>query len=183
MIGIMHEILFDFVKSNFGEAAVGELRRRAGIEGKQFRLDTAYDDGEWRRIVATAVELAGGDADAVETAFAHYAGEDLVLRFPGFFRAAKGARDMIARQPVIHNNLSTGLSEDARRRVNDKFSLEDRGDALVMHYTSPNRHCALYIGLATWVAGHYGEALDVRHDRCMKRGADECEIVLRFPDA
>lgn len=104
-----------------------------------------------------------------------------MLRFSGFFRGAKGARDMIARQPVIHNNLASGLSEDARRRVSDKFRLEDKGDTLVMHYSSPNQHCTLYIGLATWVAQHYGEALEIRHDRCMKKGADECEIVLRFP--
>ncbi|MEZ4382514.1 MAG: heme NO-binding domain-containing protein [Nannocystaceae bacterium] len=179
----MHEILLNFVTTNLGEGAADELRRRAGVEGQTFRLDTAYDDGQWRRLLAAAVDMAGGDAEAVETAFAHYAGEDLSLRFSGFFRGAKSAREMIARQPVIHNSLATGLSEDARRVVADKFTLEDRGDALVMHYRSANKHCTIYIGLARWVAEHFGERLEIRHERCMKRGADECAIELRFPDA
>lgn len=181
MIGIIHEILLDFVRKNLGDDAVTELRKRAGVEEKQFRLDTDYDDAEWRRLVGAAIELAGGDSDGVQKAFAHYAGEDLVLRFPGFFKGAKSARDMIKRQPVIHNNLATGLSEEARRRVADKFELEEKGDSLVMHYRSPNQLCAVYIGLAEWVAEHFGEKLEVKHERCLKKGADECEIELRFP--
>lgn len=183
MIGVMHEILFGFVKRNFGEAGLTELRRRAQIEGKEFRLDTIYDDAEWRRIVGTAIEMAGGDPIAAEKALARYAGEDLVLRFGGFFKGATRSLEMIKRQPKIHNNLAKGLGtggEEAQRRVTDKFNLEEISDnEVVMHYRSPNRHCVLYIGLAEWLADHFDDPLEIWEDRCQKKGDDECTIHVK----
>lgn len=183
MIGIIHELLFGFVKRNFGEDGLAELRRRTQTEGKEFRLDTDYDDAEWRRIVSTAIEMAGGDPIATEKAFARYAGEDLVLRFSGFFKGATRALDMIRRQPTIHNNLAKGLGpgkEEARRRVTDKFDLEEVDEnEVIMHYRSPNRHCALYVGLAEWVADHFKDPLEIWEEKCLKKGDSECTIHVK----
>jgi hypothetical protein len=182
MVGVIHQLFFEFVEKSFGAAAAAEVKRRAGIaEGQEHRMDTAYPDEEWRRIVGAAVDLAGLDAEKAELAFARFCGEALSQRMAGFFKNASNAREMLKQQPTIHNMIASSLRDPAaKRKVADKFRLEEANGETITHYVSPNRHCALYRGLAEWVAGYYRERVEIREPRCQKRGDPECEIHVKY---
>jgi hypothetical protein len=182
MVGAIHQLFFEFVEKQFGAAAVAEVKRRAGIPAdREHRMDTAYADDEWRRIVGAAVELAGLDAEKAEIAFARFCGEALSQRMAGFFKNARNAREMLKQQPAIHNMIASSLRDAKdKQKVNDKFRLEEANGETITHYVSPNRHCALYRGLAEWVAEYYRERIEIKEPRCQKRGDPECEIRVKY---
>ncbi len=182
MVGVIHQLFFEFVEKNFGAAAVAEVKRRAGVAaGQDYRMDAAYPDDEWQRIVGAAVELSGLQAEQAELGFARFCGEALSQRMTGFFKGCTSTREFLKRQPGIHNMMASSVTDaNAKQKITDKFRLEERNGETVTHYASPNRHCTLYRGLAEWVAGYYGERVEVSESLCQKRGDPECEIHVKY---
>ena len=181
MVGVIHQLFFAFLEKNFGAPAVAEVKRRAGLTaGADFRMDAAYPDDEWRRLLGAAVELSGLDAEQAELAFARYCGEELSVRMAGFFKGCSTTREFLKLQPTIHNMMASSVQDAAaKRKITDKFRLEESNGETVTHYTSPNRHCTLYRGLAEWVAEYYRERIEIQEPRCQKRGDPECEIHVK----
>ena len=183
MIGLIQKLLLDMVQDIGGAQAVQEVKRRTGLAPDfEYRLDTDYDNEEAQRLLDNACAVLGVDRD---TAFGHYARHflrDALERFPTFFRLSANARELLARQPAIHNMLASGLRDpDKRRRVNDKFALDNPADGpLVVHYRSPKAWCGLYFALAREVGHHYGEAVRIEVLQCRKRGDGECVFRLDF---
>ena len=182
MVGVIHQLFFEFVEKTFGAAALAEVKRKAGVPaGQEYRMDAAYSDEEWRKIVGAAVELSGLEAEKAEVAFARFCGEALSQRMAGFFKTSKSTREFLKQQPTIHNMMASSVRDAAtKRKIADKFRLEEANGETVVHYVSPNRHCALYRGLAEWMAEYYREKIDVREPRCQKRGDPECEIHVKY---
>lgn len=182
MVGVMHSLLLNFVRKNWGGQTLEKVVRQANLPADTaYRLDKFYADEEWRALITAAVEVSGLSPESMRFAFARYAGEDLVRRFPGFFRGAKCARDVIKRQPAIHNFIAASVSDPAcQKAIMEKFRLEERADETVTYYTSPNQECVIYLGLACWVADHFGEAIEIDERLCQKRGDPVCEIHIRY---
>ncbi len=182
MVGVIHQLFFEFVEKTFGAATVAAVKSKAGVpQGQEYRMDVAYSDEEWRRIVGAAVELSGLDAEKAEIAFARFCGEALSQRMAGFFKTSKSTRDFLKQQPTIHNMMASSVRDPAaKRKIADKFRLEEVNGETVVHYASPNRHCALYRGLAEWMAEYYRERIALEEPRCQKRGDPECEIHVKF---
>lgn len=181
MVGVIHQLFFAFVEKTFGAPALAEVKRRAGLAaGQDFRMDAAYSDEEWRRLLGAAVELSGLDAEKAELAFARFCGDELSVRMAGFFKSCSTTRDFLKLQPTIHNMMASSVQDpEAKKRITDKFRFEELKDETVTHYTSANRHCTLYRGLAEWVAEYYRERIEIHEPRCQKRGDPECEIRVK----
>jgi predicted hydrocarbon binding protein len=181
MVGVIHQLFFAFVEKNYGAASVDEVKRRAGVAaGQEFRMDAAYPDDEWRRLLGAALELSGLDAEQVELAFGRYCGEELSKRMGAFFKRCNSTRELMKLQPSIHNMMASSVRDPAmKRQITDKFRLEEVNGETITRYTSPNRHCTLYRGLAEWVAGYYRERIEIHEPRCQKRGDPECEIHVK----
>lgn len=182
MIGLIPKLLVDFVGQTAGaEAARRALEAAGSAPGRHYRLDSPYDDGEVRRLWAASVSELGLPRAEFERRFAAFFGEDARRRWPAWFRMSANARELLLRQPTIHNSLATGLRDPAERRaVADKFRLEALPDAVVVHYRSPHQLCGLYAELARWVIAQYGERASVEEVACQSRGAPECEIHVRW---
>jgi predicted hydrocarbon binding protein len=182
MVGVIHQLFFEFLEKTFGAPTVAAVKAKAGVpEGHEYRMDAAYSDEEWQRIVGAAVALSGLEAEKAEVAFARFCGDALSQRMAGFFKTAKNTREFLKQQPSIHNMMASSVRDAvARRQIGDKFKVEDRNGETVVHYASPNRHCALYRGLAEWMAEYYREAIEVSEARCQKRGDPECEIHVKY---
>jgi hypothetical protein len=182
MIGVIHQLFFGFVEKNFGAAAVATVKQNAGLAKEQaFRMDASYSDEEWQRILTAAVKLSGLPAEQAELAFARYCGEWLHANMAGFFKGVSTTRDLILRQPNIHNMMASSVQDaGARQRVLDKFRVEQTEGGTVTHYASPNHHCTLYRGLVEWAAEKFKERVEVSESRCQKRGDPECEIRVKY---
>lgn len=182
MVGVIHQLFFEFLEKTFDAATVAAVKAKAGVAADQeYRMDAAYSDEEWQRIVGAAVTLSGLEPEKAEVAFARFCGEALSQRMAGFFKSARNTREFLRQQPNIHNMMASSVRDAAvRRKIGDKFRVEEADGETIVHYASPNRHCALYRGLAEWMAEYYREAIDVREARCQKRGDPECEIHVKY---
>lgn len=182
MVGIIHELLFGFVEKNFGTEAVKNVKDPAGVgRDRKFRLDTICPDDEWSRIINSVIKVSGLEPEQAETAFARHCGEELLSRFAGFFNGVTSARDMIKRQPAIHNSIAASVQDpQARKFIMDKFRLEEKDGETIMHYVSPNRLCVFYKGLAQWLADHFNETVEIHEPRCVKKGDSECEVHVKY---
>ncbi len=181
MVGVIHQLFFGFIQKNLGDAAVAEVKRQAGVaEDRQFRMDAAYPEEEWQKLLGAAVKLAGQPAQDIELAFARYSGEELAKRMPGFFQGCTNTLEFLKRQPAIHNMMASSVRDSKmRQQITDKFRVEGGDRETVTRYVSPNRHCMLYRGLAQWVAEYYQERIEIFEPRCQKRGDPECEIHVK----
>jgi hypothetical protein len=185
MIGLIPKLLVDFVEREGGAEAARRALEAAGVApGRHYRLDSPYDDGEVGRLWAACVAEFGRPQAEFEQVFATFFGEDAKRRWPAWFRMSASARELLLRQPTIHNSLATGLHDPAERRaVADKFRLEAPPGAVIVHYRSPHQLCGLYIALARWVLAQYGERASVDEVACRWRGSHECEIHVRWAGA
>lgn len=182
MVGLVHELLFAFIKDNLGEEALCEVKKRSNIPLDQtFRLDTYYSDQEWQFILRNTLDIAGLNQDDAETAFASYFGKAVLKEFPGFFAGASSVKEMVLRQPKIHNCIGTGVADPKfRKTITDKFSLEEKENGTIMHYVSTNRHCTLYRSMVDWLAEHYHEQVTIEEPLCLKKGDSECQIHITY---
>ncbi len=182
MVGLVHKLLFDLIDSTSGPEAVSEVKRLAGVpQDKQFRMDEAYNDEEWRRLFAATCEVLEITQEQAEEVYADFFIQDARKRWPMWFSMSKTAREFLERQPKIHNGFATGVQDpQARQAITDKFQLEALENELIMHYRSPNRLCGLYLALARWIINHYGDKATVQETQCLKNGDPECQIHIRW---
>ena len=82
--------------------------------------------------------------------------------------------------------------EHTEERIHKMVRLQQRGarppylsttrravDEIVVHYSSERKMCAFAKGIASGIARHYGETLEITDLACMHQGATTCEILLR----
>lgn len=182
MVGLIQKLLFDLVESAGGTEAAVDVKRRADVpEDKEFRMDEAYDDEEWRRLLAATCDVLNVTQEQAEEAYADIFIKDALRRWPMWFQMSNSAREFLERQPRIHNGFATGVQDsEARKSINGKFQLEKHNGELVVHYRSPNQLCGLYKALAHRVSDHYGEKASIEETRCLKQGDPECEIHISW---
>lgn len=182
MVGLIQKNLIDLVQQEGGAEAVAEVKRRAGVPlDRTFRIDTVYSDSEWQRLLAAALDVLSMSEAQLLDAYAEVFCRDALARFPTWFQMSRNSRELLERQPMIHNCFASGVRDpEARRAVTDKFELEKRPEELIVHYRSPNGLCGLYEALARWFARYYGERADIWQAQCLHRGDAECEIHVRW---
>jgi hypothetical protein len=175
-------MFFEWVKARGGAEAVSAVKRRARVPGqKQFRLSEVYDDEEFQRLLAAGGEILGLSQSQFEDEFAAACFEDLLGRWPTFFRISRNARELLERQPAIHNSFASGaLNPLERRGITDKFRLERLENETVAHYNSVNRLCGFYMAIARRVIGYYENQATIEELQCLRKGDPECEIHIRW---
>jgi hypothetical protein len=178
VVGLIQKVLFDLVDVVGPAGAADEIKRRAGIPtDRTYRIDVVYPDEEWRRLLAAASEVLAIPRAELMDAYAEHFYRDAIKRWPAWWRTSKGARELLERQPVIHNCFAAGVQDpELRQNINDKFVVERAPNELVVHYRSPNRLCDLYLALAKRVLDHYREQATLAQPRCLERGDAECEL-------
>ena len=182
MIGLIPRVLLDLITAAGGPTAAAEVRRRAGVSPeKRLAMSDIYDDAQWRRLFAATCEVLNVSQSQAEDLFAEHFLADALKRWPVWFQMSASARQLLERQPSIHNSLAAGLHDPrVRKSTADKFRIEKRDRELIAHYRSPNELCGLYKALARRVLTHYGERATVEETQCMKEGAGECVIHIRW---
>lgn len=178
----MHRLLLKMVETEAGKDAVAEVLRRAEIAADSvFRMNENYDDAQWRRLLDVAFEVLEIPSERAVELFADYFLTDALERWPTWFEISHNSRDFLKRQSAIHNGFYTGIRDpEMRRKLRDKFHIEERNGMLVTRYRSPNQLCSLYVALARWVIQHYGDTASVEHVACTQQGSPDCEIHIQW---
>lgn len=188
MLGILLASLVDFLEAKGGSALRDRVCAQVGMAlGEKIRLDMEYEDSFWQRLYAAALSHAAGTGASakplaeVEREYAFFAGEWLVNRFPGLIHGATSAREILRRQPLIHNTLGRAhRSRATLQRVDGKFRIQERGEDLLVTYSSPNNHPGLYRALVDWVAFKFQERIDVTQKEERGTGQSVHIFHLRF---
>ena len=183
MLGLIPKVLIELVTNTYGTETALEIKRGAGcVSDLEFRINEVYDDELWLKLVMATTEVLNCTAEQLEEEYARYFLKDAQQRWPAWFKMSKTAREFLERHPAVHNNFADAVRDSyARERIKDKFRIEKLNDRIITHYCSPNRHCHLYISLAQEVLKLYDEQAVIEELKCMKRGDEECEIWITWP--
>ncbi len=182
MVGLIHRLLLDMLRRDYGAHTVTKLLSMAGLTpNEEFRLDTNYSDSEFQRLLELTLNETQLSQEQLESQFAVYFLADALKRWPVFFQMSTSAKSFLERQPRIHNGFASSMTLQADRdKINDKFRLESTEDSLTVHYKSPHQLCGLYIALAKEVLKYYKEEAQITEQQCLKHGDPECCISLRW---
>jgi hypothetical protein len=177
MKGIVFNLLEEAVVGAHGPDAWDQVLDDAGVDGAYTSLGD-YPDDEAMALVAAICARVGAPADAVLRDFGRAALPGLVARFPEFAAAHRSTKSFLLRlDDTIHPEVRK-LYPHARP---PRFAFEDPGpDALVMHYVSERRLCAMAEGMVEAAAAHFGEQVALVQTECMRRGAPRCTFVATF---
>ena len=86
-------------------SSVGHIRGRkrgrqslAGVpEERQFRINEAYDDEEWQRLLAATCEVLDITQEQAEQAYADFFCKDAQQRWPRWFQMSENGRQFLER--------------------------------------------------------------------------------------
>ncbi len=184
MVGLIPRVLCSLVTKAGGEDSLLQVKELAGVPPDHvFRMNEPVPDEQWRRLFQASCDVLDVTPMHAEHLFAETFLEFALQRFPKWFEMCHSAREFLELHPVLHNSFATGLQDPRDRRdIRDKFRIEKSPEQIVVHYRSPNRLCGLYLTLAHLVIQHYGDQATVRETGCMKRGDDECVIIVHWFD-
>ena len=183
MVGLIHRMLLELLDELLDAAAVARIRARANIPADtMFRMAQSYSDEEFRNLLTCIMEETGLDRDTLEIRFASHFLKDAKARWPRWFDMSTSARELLLRQPKIHNGFASSMCSEAdRTRINDKFLVDEDEQGITVHYKSPNQLCVLYKALAKEVIDDYGEQATITESLCLKKGDAKCCIRVEWP--
>lgn len=180
MKGIVFNLLEEAVTSARGPDVWDDLLARASSDGSFTSLGN-YPTDELVRIVDAAADAWAMPPDDVLRWFGRAAIPMFAERYPRFFDAhTTTSAFLLTLNDIIHPEVRK-LYPGAKPPT---FVFDRRPNGVRMTYVSPRRLCALADGLVRGAAAHFGDAVTVVHESCVKSGAAACvlDIALRPAD-
>ena len=176
MMGIIFNFLINFLEAKSDKETVEEMKKKAGLEGKEFKAEKIYPEEEWQNLLNAACEILGVDKEIAEKMFAENVISALINKFGSYFRISDSAFSLLRKIPKIHLDLpaSMGVITEEKLKI-----VADEENKIIFHYKSPNNLCILMKTLIEQVFKHYNETgYSIVENQCVKQGADHCEIVI-----
>jgi predicted hydrocarbon binding protein len=177
----MHGTIFNelqkFVGARLGDGAWESLRAQAGIDpARTYDPFGNYPDEEVGALVTTTSGITGIPVPALLEAFGEFIAPDLLETYWGAIAPEWTTLDVIEH---TESTTHTVVRMDHPTAAPPYLHAERTGENEVrVVYTSPRRLCAVARGICRGIAGHYKETIDIRDERCMHRGDENCVIVV-----
>lgn len=177
MKGIVFNLLEQVVSDAYGEDVWDSLLEGAGLEGAYTAVGTYPDEDLAALVKVASSKLDLGEDDVVKW-FGRSALPLLFDRYPTFFEGHGSTLPFVMTlNDVIHPEVRK-LFPGAY--VPEFEFSEAAPQALRISYASRRRLCSFAEGLLLGAAEHYGETVEVVHEKCMKRGDDTCVVLCSF---
>lgn len=179
MKGIVFNLLQEVVSREHGEDTWDSLLETAGLEGAYTAVGS-YPDEDLATLVSTAAAALGLTEDDIVRWFGRKAQPLLYDKYPQFFEGHESAIPFVLTlNEVIHPEVRKLFPGAYVPEF--EFGVEKTSQGqLVLSYVSRRRLCSFAEGLLEGAADHYGEVVDVVHEKCMKRGDEKCVLVCTF---
>ncbi len=179
MHGIIHLELHNFVKSQYGEAALDQLPERAQPSTRVVTPLSSYPDADIVAMVTAASELTGKSPTALLEAFGEFLVPTYVALYGSLLKPTWRTLDVIEHtEQTIHRVVrrrQPGALPPRLRTVRAGPKL------VILTYDSPRRLCAVARGISRGLAARFGEALTINDIECMHRGDPACIISFEVP--
>ncbi len=176
MHGIIHAELKKYVVARLGAAAWNTLVEDAGLTGRIFQPNKAYDDADATALVSAASRSTGLEADAILQDFGEFLAPDLLMMYRTHIKPGWRTLDLLdATESTIHRVVRASDPTAKPPELDVKRAGRDR---VTIRYTSPRKMCGVAKGIVRGAAKHFGDTVEIHEPRCMHRGDSACEIEV-----
>lgn len=177
MHGMIFAELRNYIEQKHGRETWNALVAQSNLKDRVYLALREYPDAEAMALVSAATLLTGQTATALLEEFGEFLVQGLLKMYGHLLRPQWRTLDVIEHtEKTIHHVVRVETSGAhpphlrAERRNSDEVSLV---------YTSQRRMCALAVGIGKGLAKHFHEEIVVTQAKCMRSGADHCEILFR----
>lgn len=173
----MFNLLNELVEENYGFIAWEKMLEAADCDGIFIEAET-YPDELVVDLVVAASELTGVPAADLLRTFGEFMAPAFAKNYPVFFENQTSLKSfLLTVDRVIHVEVRKLYAEAHLPEFDYRDELDDE---LTMLYRSPRKLCHLAEGLIAGCAKHFDQAYELKHDVCMHKGAEECQLEMRF---
>lgn len=178
MKGVVFNILEEMVLEQAGMEAWNNILAEASGEDGIYTAADSYPDTELFGLVEAVCKAINQPAEVVVGAFGEFMFGKLAERYPVFCEQAPDLKTFLKSvDSVIHVEVAKLYNETNLPKF--KYA-EPKENILVMRYHSERKLCILAEGLIRGAATHYNQKITIEHPVCMHKGADHCDLLVRF---
>lgn len=179
---LMHGVIFvelkKYVDAKVGGDAWRALVETSGVPTKMYMAMRTYDDAELVSLVQTASSMTGTPAPALLRDFGAFIVPDLMKMYRAFMKNDWRTLDVLQ---YTESNIHAQVRQMTKGAMPPFLTCTRTSPTDVMiRYSSPRRLCSVGEGIIDGIAAHFGEKVVQRHDKCMLRGAAECEMGVKL---
>ncbi len=177
MKGVIFNILEELVIETAGIVAWNSILEKLELKGI-YTAGQSYPDEELFALVGEISASLNKPAPEIVGHFGEYLFHQLNQRYPEFTTQQTDLRAFLKSvHDVIHVEVRK-LYESPNLPTITCHEPDD--NTLVMEYRSPRQLCILAEGLVRGAAEYYKTPIEMTHPVCTHKGADHCDLVIRF---
>lgn len=178
MKGVIFNVLEEMVESQFGMEKWNEILEATPCSDGIYIAGENYPDEDAFALIATASEILQIPAPDLIGAFGEYLFHQLSHRHPVFVESQPTLRAFLKSvHSVIHVEVNK-LYTTTNLPMFEYFEPDDQ--RLIMRYHSPRKLCILAEGLIRGAAAHYQHSIELKHEVCIHKGSDFCDLEVTF---
>ena len=171
----MHGLIFgglrEYASHRLGEEAAAGL-----WAGREYDVESAYEDAELLAQLEHVRAAAGGAGDELQREFGSFVAQSLFVRlFPNYYAANEGVVPfLLGIEEKIHEVVRATIPGTSP----PKLHVHALGAGLLISYTSARQLCPLLEGLVLGSAAFYEERVALEEIQCMHAGYPGCVFTL-----
>ena len=161
MRAVIFNCIRDLVRDKFGADIYKDVAKNVGLEDKMYlnslnNLD--MNDNTFKKLIDELSKVTKLSVNQIFDAFGDYWVNVFTQKyFKSYYRPFKNAKDFLMAMDRIHLNIADLYGGSTPPR----FSFEENGNKLIMHYNSQRNLIDLLISLVKGVAKYYNEKINV----------------------
>ena len=177
MKGIVYIILNEMIESQYGIDVWEDILREVKpvCEGVYISTEN-YPDEEiirYVKVISEKLELPSQDVTRV---FGRYLFDELNEKMSFFSKQSPNLFEFLdSIENVVHKEVRKLYVNSHLPSIDCEILSEHE---LNMHYTSPRKLCYLAEGLISGAAEYYQDDIELVHETCMHKGADQCLLKV-----
>lgn len=180
MKGAVFVTLKTMIEESHGPTAWAALVDKVAPECEGvYDANENYPDADAIAYIGAVAELLNSSASAVTEIFGRYLFDALNSMSPQYAAASPTLFGFLQSiEPLIHREIRNSNKSSSLPVIVVRVTDEQH---LLMRYNSPRKLCFLAEGLIRGAAKHYGETVEISHDKCLHRGDICCELNVIKP--
>jgi methyl-accepting chemotaxis protein len=148
----------DLVRDKFGGDTYKSVAKNVGLEDKTYLNNVDIDEDTFRKLTNELSKVTKLSANQIFDAFGDYWVNVFSQKyFKSYYRTYKNTKDFLKAMDKIHVNVTNTYGGSTPPR----FTFEENGNKLIMHYNSQRNLIDLLISLVKGVAKYYNERINV----------------------
>ena len=158
MKAVIFNCIRDLVRDEFGPDSYKEVALKVGIDDKMYLNNMDIEDEKFKKLIDELSKSLKLSDNQIYDAFGDYWVNVFSQKyFKSYFRVYKNTKDFLMAMDKIHSNVTRTYGGSTPPR----FSFEDKGKKLIIHYNSPRNLIDLFVSLVKGTAKYFKEKVNI----------------------